>query len=171
MPQYYTEYGKKIYNPDAYAKTGAPMYKYNSNVNINETTQIYKLNLEGGKKYVGKTTDIERRMNQHFSGNGAKVTKKFKPIDFKILEKVPGYFSNDVEQEYTKEYIKKYGYNNIRGGYYTNSKTLIKIKPNCHCKYPAKKRIVKMNTKNKGKPYLYCGVNKRYCTYFKWCNK
>ena len=48
MPQYYTEYGKKIYNPEAYAKTGAPMYKYNSNVNINETTQIYKLNLEDG---------------------------------------------------------------------------------------------------------------------------
>ena len=34
MPQYYTEYGKKIYNPEAYAKTGAPMYKYNSNIKI-----------------------------------------------------------------------------------------------------------------------------------------
>ena len=28
MPQYYTEYGKKIYNPEAYAKTGAPIYKF-----------------------------------------------------------------------------------------------------------------------------------------------
>ena len=65
MPQYYTEYGKKIYNPDAYAKTGAPMYKYNSNVNINQKTQIYKLNLEDGKKYVGKTTNIDKRMDQH----------------------------------------------------------------------------------------------------------
>ena len=28
------------------------------------------------KKYIGKTTDIERRMNQHFYGNGAKVTQR-----------------------------------------------------------------------------------------------
>ena len=124
MPQYYTEYGKKIYNPDAYAKTGAPMYKYNSNVNINETTQIYKLNLEDGKKYVGKTTNIDRRMNQHFSGNGAKVTKKFKPIDGKVVDECHGYFSDKLEQKYTDKYINKHGYNNVRGGKYTNSKTL-----------------------------------------------
>jgi len=124
MPQYYTEYGKKIYNPDAYAKTGAPMYKYNSNVNINETTQIYKLNLEDGKKYVGKTTNIDRRMNQHFSGNGAKVTKKFKPIDGKVVDSCHGYFSDKLEQKYTNKYINKHGYNNVRGGKYTNSKTL-----------------------------------------------
>ena len=27
MPDYYTKQGKKIHNPSAYAKTGAPMYK------------------------------------------------------------------------------------------------------------------------------------------------
>ena len=132
MPQYYTEYGKKIYNPKAYAKTGAPMYKYNSNVNINETTQIYKLNLEGGKKYVGKTTDIERRMNQHFSGNGAKVTKKFKPIDGEIVDECYGYFSDKLEQKHTEKYINKHGYENVRGGKYINSKTL---KNNCDKKF------------------------------------
>ena len=126
MPQYYTEYGKKIYKPEAYAKTGAPMYKYNSNVNINETTQIYKLNLEGGKKYVGKTTNIDRRMNQHFSGNGAKVTKKFKPIDGKVVDECHGYFSDKLEQKHTEKYINKHGYNNVRGGKYVNSKTLKK---------------------------------------------
>ena len=124
MPQYYTEYGKKIYNPEAYAKTGAPMYKYNSNVNINETTQIYKLNLEDGKKYIGKTTNIDRRINQHFSGNGAKVTKKFKPIDGKVVDECHGYFSDKLEQKYTEKYINKHGYNNVRGGKYTNSNTL-----------------------------------------------
>ena len=124
MPQYYTEYGKKIYKPEAYAKTGAPMYKYNSNKNINETTQIYKLNLEDGKKYVGKTTNIDRRMNQHFSGNGAKVTKKFKPIDGKVVDSCHGYFSDKLEQKHTDKYINKHGYNNVRGGKYTNSKTL-----------------------------------------------
>ena len=47
--------------------------------NINEKTYIYKLNLEQDKKYIGKTTNIEQRMKQHFSGKGSKVTKKFAP--------------------------------------------------------------------------------------------
>ena len=171
VQNYYTESGYKIRNNEAYAITGAPMYKTKQLItNINTPTEIYKINLEEGKIYIGKTINIKRRMQEHFSGNGAKVTKKFKPLDFKILEKIPGYFSNDKENKYTKKYIKKYGYNNVRGGCYTNSKTLIKNTPHCHCKYPAKKRIVKMNTKNKGRRYWYCGGNKKKCKYFKWCN-
>ena len=92
------------------------------------------MNLEGGKKYIGKTTDVDRRIDQHFSGNGAKVTKKFKPIDAKVVDEVPGFFSDDVEQEYTEEYIHKYGYENVRGGIYTNSKTL-------KTKSPKKKQV------------------------------
>ena len=128
---YYTQSGEKIRNPEAYAKTGAPMYrtKFSESKDINAPTAIYKMNLEGGKKYVGKTSDIDRRMNQHFTGNGAKVTKKFKPIDAKVVDEVPGFFSDEVEQEYTEEYIGKYGYENVRGGYYTNSKTLKKSSP------------------------------------------
>ena len=128
MPKYYTQSGQIIRNPDAYARTGAPMYetKYSESRDINAPTVVYKMNLEGGKKYIGKTTDVDRRMDQHFSGNGAKVTKKFKPIDAKVVDEVPGFFSDDVEQEYTDEYINKYGYENVRGGMYTNSKTLKK---------------------------------------------
>ena len=131
MSTYYTQFGQIIRNPDAYAKTGAPMYttRYTEAKDINAPTAIYKMNLKGGKKYVGKTTDVDRRMNQHFSGNGAKVTKKFKPINAKVIDEVPGFFSDDVEQEYTEEYIDKYGYENVRGGSYTNSKTLKKSSP------------------------------------------
>ena len=128
MPNYYTQSGQKIRKPEAYARTGAPMYTtcYTESKDINAPTAIYKMNLEGGKKYVGKTKDVDRRMDQHFSGNGAKVTKKFQPIDAKVIDEVPGFFSDDVEQEYTEEYIDKYGYENVRGGMYTNSKTLKK---------------------------------------------
>ena len=131
MPTYYTQSGEKIRNPEAYALTGAPMFKtkYKGTKgakDINAPTTIYKLNLENGKKYVGKTTDFDRRMDQHFSGNGAKVTQKFKPIDGKTVDEVPGFFSDEVEQEYTEDYIDKYGYGNVRGGAYTNSETLKK---------------------------------------------
>ena len=85
MPTYYTGKGVHIRNPDAYARTGAPMYQTKSgSTNINKETSIYKLNLQGGKKYIGKSSDVDRRMDQHFSGNGAKVTQKFKPIEGKI---------------------------------------------------------------------------------------
>lgn len=126
MVEYYTKGGKTIYNPAAYAKTGAPMYKKNNITNINETTYIYKLNLENNKKYIGKTTNINRRMNQHFGGNGSKVTKKFSPKDGEIVDVCNGYFSDKLEQKHTNKYIKKHGYKNVRGGKYTNSKTLHK---------------------------------------------
>ena len=135
MTTYYTSNGTYIRNPEAYARTGAPMYKtkYGDSPDINQKTDIYKLNLKNGKKYIGKTTNIDRRMNQHFSGNGAKVTKKFEPIDGKVVDSCPGFFSDKLEQEYTEEYIDKYGYENVRGGKYTNSKTLNKTKQKNTC--------------------------------------
>ncbi len=124
--KYYTRNGTYIRNPEAYAKTGAPMYesKYDDTPNINQKTYIYKLDLENGKKYVGKTTNVDRRMNQHFSGNGAKVTQKFKPQKGKVIDSCNGFFSDNLEQSHTEKYIKKHGYSNVRGGKYTNSKTL-----------------------------------------------
>ena len=70
-------------------------------------------------------------MDQHFSGNGAKVTQKFKPIDGKIVDTCPGYFSDKLEQTHTDKNIKKYGYNSVRGGKYTNSLTLNKTNVVC----------------------------------------
>ena len=123
---YYNEYGTKIRKPSAYAKTGAPMYKtkYDDTPNINEKKTIYKMNLSGGKIYIGQTGNYNKRMNQHFSGNGSKVTQKFTPKNSKIIDSCNGYFANKKEQEHTNKYIHKYGYNNVRGGSYTNSKTL-----------------------------------------------
>ena len=63
-------------------------------------------------------------MDEHFSGNGAKVTQKFKPINGEVIDTYPGYFANKLEQKYTNANIDKYGYDNVRGGKYVNSKTL-----------------------------------------------
>ena len=53
------------------------------------------------------------------------MTQKFKPVNYEILEVCDGYFSKEVEQYHTDESIKLYGYENVRGGKYTNSKTLV----------------------------------------------
>jgi predicted GIY-YIG superfamily endonuclease len=118
---YYTKYGKIIYNPEAYAATGAPMYNSDGE-DVNEETSIYVAKLENGKRYIGKTKDFDRRCNQHFSGTGSMVTRKYSPVKIKEVEVVPGYFADECEQEHTDRYICKYGYSNVRGGRYTNSK-------------------------------------------------
>ena len=131
--KYYTQNGEYIKNPKGYAKTGAPMYEsqsiYDTN-NINKETFIYKLDLEDGKIYIGKTGNVQKRMKQHFSGDGARVTKKFKPINCDVLDSCPGFFANEIEQLYTNKYIVEYGYNNVRGGKYTNSTSLHRSKIN-----------------------------------------
>lgn len=127
---FYTKSGQKINNPDAYAKTGAPMFNKNGN-NVNNETTIYCVNLKGGKKYVGKTENIDKRMNDHFNSRGSQVTKKNEPINYEILETTHGYLSSKKEQEYTNKMIDKYGYANVRGGRYTNSNTM-SIKGACY---------------------------------------
>ena len=135
---YYTQNGEHIQNPIGYAKMGAPMYEsasiYDTN-NINKETFIYKLDLEDGKKYIGKTGNFEKRIKQHYSGDGARVTKKFKPINSVLLDSCPGFLADDIEQLYTNKYIVKYGYNNVRGGKYTNSTTLERSKTYEDTKY------------------------------------
>lgn len=118
---YYTQNGTVVRNPEAYASTGAPMYDSDGE-NVNEETSIYVAKLEGGKRYVGQTKNFDRRCEQHFNRRGSRVTQKYSPIEIKEVDVVPGYFANEYEQDYTDKYINKYGYSNVRGGRYTNSR-------------------------------------------------
>ena len=71
MYTYHTERGDPIRNPEAYAATGAPMYKtkYVNSKNINSPTTIYKMNLNLGKNILVKqVTLIVEWMT--FSGHG-----------------------------------------------------------------------------------------------------
>jgi predicted GIY-YIG superfamily endonuclease len=77
---------------------------------------LYILQLEHGKWYVGKTDDISRRYAEHKSGSGSMWTKFHKPI--KMLETRQIKTDQD-ENIVTKEYMKKYGVVNVRGGAYT----------------------------------------------------
>lgn len=79
------------------------------------TTNIYVLRLEGGKYYVGKTDNLTKRIEEHFDGNGSAWTRKYKPVS--IVEKRVN-VSSFEEDKYTKEYMSKYGIDNVRGGSY-----------------------------------------------------
>jgi predicted GIY-YIG superfamily endonuclease len=76
---------------------------------------LYVLQLTGGKYYVGKSVDVIKRFEQHKSGSGSAWTKLYPPI--KLLETRPVTSPHD-ETNVTKDLIKKYGIDNVRGGAY-----------------------------------------------------
>ena len=75
-------------------------------------TVIYILKCEGGKYYVGKSTNLKRRIREHESGKGSYWTKLHRPLRIHKL------FWGDARKEMsvTAHYMNKYGINNVRGG-------------------------------------------------------
>ena len=77
---------------------------------------IYVLKLEDNKYYVGKTQNLNKRIDQHFKGKGSVWTKRYKPTHiFEIYWNVDKY----DEDKYTEMYMEKYGIENVRGGSYS----------------------------------------------------
>ncbi|GAF90538.1 unnamed protein product [marine sediment metagenome] len=72
---------------------------------------IYTLLLEQHKYYVGKTTNLEFRLNDHFNANGSVRTQKYKLIQ--VLEVIANCDDFD-EDKYTLKYMSQYGINNVR---------------------------------------------------------
>jgi predicted GIY-YIG superfamily endonuclease len=78
---------------------------------------IYALELESGKYYIGKTSrDVSARFEEHKRENGSEWTSLYKPV--KIIE---NYHSDSQFEEdtLTKKYMMQYGIENVRGGSYT----------------------------------------------------
>jgi len=84
-------------------------------INYNKMTNIYILKLQHGKYYVGKTDNLERRKQEHINGTACTYTKKHPPIS---VEQIIPNCSDFDEDKYTKEYMHKYGIDNVRGGSY-----------------------------------------------------
>ena len=80
---------------------------------------IYVIQLFDDKFYIGRTNNLNRRLEEHKNGTGAEWTKKYTFI--KLLKTVN---TNDLftEDKYVKMYMNKYGINNVRGGSYSNIK-------------------------------------------------
>ena len=78
-------------------------------------TNIYVLRLEGGRYYVGKSDNVLTRYQQHLNGNGSAWTRKYKPVSLEMTHTNVSAFDED---KITKEYMSKYGIDNVRGGSY-----------------------------------------------------
>jgi hypothetical protein len=77
---------------------------------------IYVLQCKDGKYYVGKTGDLDRRLQSHISGTGSFWTKKY-PYE-KLVEVVRNADKFD-EDKYVLKYMDLYGIDNVRGGSYS----------------------------------------------------
>lgn len=78
--------------------------------------RLYILELAGGNYYVGKSADVAKRFEQHKSGNGSAWTKVHPPV--KLMETRAITSAHD-ENNVTKDLMKKYGVDKVRGGAYT----------------------------------------------------
>jgi predicted GIY-YIG superfamily endonuclease len=80
---------------------------------------LYILECEDDKWYVGKTNDVARRFKQHQDGKGSAWTKEYKPIRIAETRQI---VSSHDETNVTKDLMKKYGVDNVRGGAYAQVK-------------------------------------------------
>ena len=78
---------------------------------------IYILKLKSSKYYVGKTSNIEKRMVQHFRGGGSSWTRKYPVV--KLLRVYHNCDSYD-EDKYTLKCMDQFGIENVRGGSYVS---------------------------------------------------
>lgn len=80
---------------------------------------IYVLELTDGKYYVGKTNNPSFRLQNHFDSCGTEWTKKYKPI--RVIE-LRQQCDNYDEDKVTRQYMDKYGIDNVRGGSFVSIK-------------------------------------------------
>lgn len=82
---------------------------------------IYVLQLRSEKYYIGKTSNYNKRLSEHFDGTGADWTKLHKPKSVVFVVEI--YDPKDpnctkIEDSFTQAFMFKYGDKNVRGGQY-----------------------------------------------------
>ena len=72
---------------------------------------VYVLKLSEEKYYVGWSSKVGIRIEQHFTGKGSPWTKKYRPSELIYVKKG----NKNWEKEMIKEMSRKYGRNNVGG--------------------------------------------------------
>lgn len=95
---------------------------------------LYILKLVDHKYYVGITTKVDpyKRIAQHYAGHfsAAQWTKKYKPVEtleVRDLGNITQTEADRLEDKQTLEYMKLYGYQNVRGGKYNYSGKYVRV--------------------------------------------
>lgn len=94
---------------------------------------LYVLSLEKGKYYVGITSRkdpnqrIEEHMHGFYSAQWVKRYKPLKPVEIIELGSLTVNEAEGLELKRTLQYMKKYGYQNVRGGKLNYGGSYIKI--------------------------------------------
>lgn len=78
-------------------------------------SSVYVLRLRGGKYYIGKSLDPRTRYKYHCMGKGSEWTRLHAPLQLIHIEASA---SIHHENNLTKDYMIKYGIDNVRGGAY-----------------------------------------------------
>ena len=78
---------------------------------------VYTLKLENDCYYVGYSENLNRRLYQHFNGEGSKWCKLHKPIELHSVM-IGGKNEESVE---TLRLMEVHGKDNVRGGSYTRT--------------------------------------------------
>ena len=76
-----------------------------------DNSYVYALELSDGKYYIGCERKDVNTVDRHMSGNGTPWTTQHKPIS--VIEKFVG--EKKDEKLLTLLYMKKFGYQNVRG--------------------------------------------------------
>lgn len=120
---------------------------------------IYVLKLVEDRYYVGRTINIFRRIQEHFTGVGSIYTKKYKPL--KVVE-VEEETTTDDERKMTFKYVEKYGWGSVRGSYWCSLE--IKRWPNLKSyekmKSQRDKKLLEMANLEKNIKNMYVDENK-----------
>lgn len=78
-------------------------------------TTLYVLDCGSNKRYVGTTSDLHATPRNHFAGLESEWTQKYQPVGLIERRIVSG---PHVAYNVTKNLMKKYGIQNVRGSVY-----------------------------------------------------
>lgn len=88
----------------------------------NKEYYVYGLTLKGGNKYIGHTSNPEKRLNDHLSGKGSKCTQKFTPTKIDFIHKCSNQqAAKNAERHVYYNYKNYHGSDKVRGAGNTNS--------------------------------------------------
>jgi predicted GIY-YIG superfamily endonuclease len=74
---------------------------------------IFILSLENNKIFIDKSSDPHKKISKHFLGKGAEWTIRYKPETIITI-----FDENDKIDKIVRNYMYKYGIDNVRGGSY-----------------------------------------------------